>query len=277
MLKQTYNSIEIIVIDDGSTDDTAERIKIYGDRIIYYPKKNQGIAAAWNSGLNLCKGEFIQFLDADDSISEDKIETQVAFLIKNPDTDIAYSDYLFVNASGTPLQELTTSYKGTVFENGEEALNKLVRRNYLTVHCTLVRRKVIDSGLRFDDVEKRLNEDWDFWLRAAAAGFKFKYVPGPLALYFKHGKSLTDEELVNHNRCLYLYEKISRNRSLLPGEAFRIFISFQCKVLGNNYYNFGQWKSSRSKLWKALSTSWKEGGGLKSFLLIVKTFIKQLK
>src|SRR5687768_13812201 len=79
-LAQTYSNTEVIVVDDGSTDDTGDRLKEYGDKIIYLRKENEGLGAARNTGIRLSRGRYLQFLDADDTIEKDKLKTQVEIL-----------------------------------------------------------------------------------------------------------------------------------------------------------------------------------------------------
>ncbi|MCL5408450.1 MAG: glycosyltransferase [Candidatus Omnitrophica bacterium] len=90
-LNQTYKNLEIIIIDDGSTDNTEQVVKIFKDERIVYIKneRNKGIPATRNVGLKIAKGKFIGFLDHDDEFLPEKIEKQVNSLINNPDRDIS--------------------------------------------------------------------------------------------------------------------------------------------------------------------------------------------
>ncbi len=90
-LNQTYKPIEIIIVDDGSTDDTKEVVKKFDDRIIYFYQKNGGVSAARNKGLELAKGNYLAFLDSDDYLTSDSIELKMEILKKYPDIGIVFS------------------------------------------------------------------------------------------------------------------------------------------------------------------------------------------
>ena len=100
VLIQAYKNIEVIVVNDGSTDKTEEIVKSFGDRIRYFVQKNKGVSSARNFGLLKAEGEYVQFLDADDLLFEDKIFNQIEFFIKNPSNNVVYCRYNLINSSG---------------------------------------------------------------------------------------------------------------------------------------------------------------------------------
>src|SRR5690349_18640783 len=112
-LLQTYPQIEVVVVDDGSTDDTPELIRSYGGRLIAEFGPNRGASAARNRGTSLARGEFIQYLDADDLLPPDAIEKRVTGMLETG-ADVAYSDW-------ERLVELHTG----VFEVGEKVFQKI--------------------------------------------------------------------------------------------------------------------------------------------------------
>src|SRR5258706_6164385 len=137
-LSQTYINKEIIVIDDGSTDDTPERVKKFGDSIIYHRKINGGLGAARNTGLKMSKGKYIQFLDADDIIDERKVKKQVEVLESDERISVVYSDCSCTEPGGNEMGN--TSYP--LAEN-EDPLPVLLKRSLFAVHAGLVRCSVI--------------------------------------------------------------------------------------------------------------------------------------
>jgi len=90
ILAQDYRPLEIIVVDDGSTDRTPEIVQSYGDKLIYLCQENQGVSAARNSGVDYAHGEFLAFLDSDDTWVANKLSMQMSILEDSPDLDIVY-------------------------------------------------------------------------------------------------------------------------------------------------------------------------------------------
>jgi GT2 family glycosyltransferase len=186
---QDYPAIEIIVIDDGSTDDTAARLAARAG-ILYVRQDNQGLSAARNHGLRLAHGEFLQFLDADDLLSTDAIRHRVAFLRAHPKASavfcrsVLFTDERELEAPGKVLPEWTQPAAG-------EVDLALYFANVAPPHAFLVRRAVVAAqGLTFDP-GLRACEDYDFWYRLARASGP----PVPLAdthvCYRQHADSMS--------------------------------------------------------------------------------------
>jgi glycosyltransferase involved in cell wall biosynthesis len=99
-LNQSYRSVEIVVVDDGSTDDTRKVAEEMGDRVVYVYQENRGVSAARNNGLKVASGDFVAFLDADDYLLPESIAMRVEILRKRPDVGIVFSDTDSCDASG---------------------------------------------------------------------------------------------------------------------------------------------------------------------------------
>ena len=93
VLNQTYQPLEVIVVDDGSTDDTVEALNPFRDKIFYFYKDNAGVSRARNFGISQARGRYIAFLDADDLWHRDKLKQQVEVLDNNPNCGLVCTDY----------------------------------------------------------------------------------------------------------------------------------------------------------------------------------------
>lgn len=181
-LQQSYPEIEIIVIDDGSTDNSLEIIKSYGDKLIWESGSNRGGNHARNRGFALSKGEYIQFLDADDYILPEKIERQVRFL-EETGADVVYGDWRhrrhFPDGKNV-LEDIEIPGKQP------DILDSLLI-NWWTAPASLLytRATVIKSG-GWDESLKAA-QDRDFLISVVMSGAKVVYQPGCYSIYRRYG------------------------------------------------------------------------------------------
>ncbi|HCB30645.1 MAG TPA: family 2 glycosyl transferase [Acinetobacter lwoffii] len=159
VLAQTYNNYEIILVDDGSTDNTKEIISKYGDGVVYVYQENSGPSAARNTGIRQAKGELIAFLDSDDVWREDKLACQVACFLDAPLVGIVASGHEIRNQNW----ELTQTTLLTEKEIGQ-IHRKDLYKNFFSTPSVIVRAKCFDEVGYFDETI-RYAEDWDMWLR----------------------------------------------------------------------------------------------------------------
>jgi glycosyltransferase involved in cell wall biosynthesis len=176
-LMQTYEHFELIIIDDGSKDETVQRVQSFTDpriRLCSYP--NGGHSVARNRGIRLAEGEYIAFLDADDRWSADKLEAQLHALCRNPQAGLAYSWVDYVDITDRFL------HAGTRIKLNGNAYPKLLNGNFLESGSNpLIRKAAIDRVGGFDPA-LRTATDWDMWLRIAAC-YPFVCVPTPQIYY----------------------------------------------------------------------------------------------
>jgi len=99
-LAQTHEAVEIVVVDDGSTDNTRQVLEAFRDRIVYVRQENLGVSAARNKGLDIASGEFIAFLDADDYLTADAVEVRLREFRKNPEVGVVFTETFSKKASG---------------------------------------------------------------------------------------------------------------------------------------------------------------------------------
>ncbi|HUE76455.1 MAG TPA: glycosyltransferase, partial [Longimicrobiales bacterium] len=213
-LRQTHPPREVIIVDDGSEDGTDEMVLArFGDRVRVLRQENRGLAAARNAGLAAAGGELIQFLDADDVLLDRKLEKQVALLGRAPRLDVAYCDYAFF-ADGRPEHRWPSGHEPPPADS--QPLLHLIRGNTIAVHAALSRRVRIQEIGGFDE-SLGACEDLDLWLRMAAAGCRFQYIPEVLVLYRVRPGSMSGDAV---RQAEWTIEVLTRaDRPELPGPA----------------------------------------------------------
>ena len=192
-LAQTYQNCEVIVIDDGSVDGTGDHLlKKYGDRIRFIRQENQGPAIARNRGIWAARGEYIHFLDADDQLYPNKIETCLRLFLQRSDIDVLHTYYQFVASDGqTPIE--TTPFPSFSDDIFCEMLR--LTGNHILISSTMIRTGVLRGIGGFEaDPEFRSAEDWDLFLRLATK-HKFHGIKEPLVYRRMHDEMLSGDRL----------------------------------------------------------------------------------
>jgi len=182
---QTFSDFEILVINDGSTDNTLEVIQTIKDpRLHALSYENGGLPVARNRGISHSRGDFIAFLDADDLWFPDKLELQLAALQAQPEAGLAYSwTYYKFESEEDSYADTSNSFEGNVYAN-------LLLKNFLQSGSNpLVRREVIDS-IGYFDPQLKSCEDWDFYLRVAAK-WSFALVKKVQIIYRQSATTMT--------------------------------------------------------------------------------------
>ncbi|MCY6353988.1 glycosyltransferase [Clostridium sp. ZS2-4] len=204
ILNQSYKDYEIIIVDDGSADNTYEELKKYEDKIKYYYKKNGGVASARNYGMLKANGEYICFLDADDMYKEEKLKEQVEFLENNPEIDVVYNN---VDVVDEELNFINILKSEGVYENRKDFLTMLLVRQIIPGPASImIRRKCVESGIKYNE-EYRHAEDYDFTLKLAKK-FNVGYIPKSLYIYRRHQSNLTNEHKKQFNNEIEIIKKI---------------------------------------------------------------------
>lgn len=166
VIKQTSPNWEMVVVDDGSTDSTAEVVAQFDDpRIHYLFQANRGLPGARNTGITHSSGEYLAFLDADDLYHPDKLTVQVAHLDQNPEIGLSYTSRIGIDHQGNQL---------TLYRAPEEvSLRELVLGFPFTINDLLVRRHWVEGIGNFDESFLLNSEDRDLYLRLALNGCRF--------------------------------------------------------------------------------------------------------
>jgi glycosyltransferase involved in cell wall biosynthesis len=203
-------TLELIVIDDGSTDDTRERLRRFGDRVLYRAIRHSGRPGVpRNEGLRLARGELVAFQDSDDVWLPGRLRVQLP-AFDDPHVALAYGGAEVIDADGARTGRSVVApgraRAGFVFRD-------LLRGNFISTLTVLTRRDTLVSAGAFD--EGLAFEDYQLWLRIALTG-KFAYVPEVVGLYRQHPGGLgSDSVAVDGVRMARVY------RSLLGIDAAR--------------------------------------------------------
>jgi glycosyltransferase involved in cell wall biosynthesis len=179
-LALNWKNKEIIVVDDGSTDHSAELIRPFVDRIHYLFQENQGPSKARNTGIHYSHGDYYLFLDADDLVDPNLLDIHINHLQSHPKVDISYCWWQFIDENGKRLPEENH------YQASGNLLADLILYNRFPIMAAVVRKRVLDKIGGFDEENRAEEEDWDFWMRAAANNCIFDNIPLPLVHYRLH-------------------------------------------------------------------------------------------
>ena len=243
--------IEVIVVDDGSTDDTMTILRSYGDQISRYQKQNGGPASARNFGIKMAKGELIALIDHDDLWLKEKLEKQVQIISEDQEIGMIFSDS-YIMQNGKTLKNTCFNnvkpYRGMVF-------NKLYLRNFVPNLTTLTRKTCFEKMGYFDQTGRMMTtDDYDMWLQIAA-NYKIEYVNEPLAVFRLHETNFSNR--INFF-CEDIITTLNENAKRYPEEASKLGSKKNRRIadlyykIGKNYYNQFELKLALDKVICAL-------------------------
>jgi glycosyltransferase involved in cell wall biosynthesis len=202
LLQQVYDNFEVIVINDGSTDNTAGILSSITDQRLRVLNNdgNKGLIYSLNRAVSESKGEFIARMDADDIAANDRIEKQVHWLLHHPDTAAVATFIKIIDENGNekgdwPLDRNTYT---------ASAIRKVMPKENCIAHPSMMIRASVLKQYQYSAEQKNI-EDYDLWLRMLADGLVIDKVPQPLLLYREHHSSVTSKFLRNKNPFLKNY------------------------------------------------------------------------
>ncbi len=226
-LNQTYTNIEIIVVNNGSTDNSLEVIEKYGKKIKLINQPNLGQSGARNSGLSLAQGDFLAFLDADDFWHPAKIEKQVSMI--REETQLVYCGITRVKSSGNQVisQELP-EYRGNC---SEIFLTKPGVSIVLSGESTALFSKSLCDNVGLFDTELNSAAGWDYFRRCSKYTF-FDFVPEPLSFYRIHKSNMSVSSQHNISDIRNAYKK------LFSDSQWKVENDLQMQILIDLEYTF---------------------------------------
>jgi glycosyltransferase involved in cell wall biosynthesis len=184
-LHQTYRDREVVVVDDGSTDQTPDILERYGRAIRVIRTENGGTPSALNAGIAQARGEWIAWLSSDDAFEPAKLARQLEFAAAHPECAVIYTDWYVVDAAGQVIDHL----RSPDFPTRDRLISGLLRGCVINGSTTLVRRSAYERAGPFDETLRQAH-DWDMWLRLAHDS-PFGHVPEPLVRYRWHGGNMS--------------------------------------------------------------------------------------
>jgi glycosyltransferase involved in cell wall biosynthesis len=198
VLAQQYSSLEIIVVDDGSTDGTANVARSLAETVRYFYQTNQGPAAARNRGIEQAQGSLIAFADADDLWPADKLELQLPYLIKEPAVDIV-------------LGRIQQVFLSEAHELAEPAFS-------VNLGSAIIRKSVFERVGLFDET-MRYSEDVDWFMRARESGAAIVTIDAVTLLYRQHEENMTRGKSTSELNVLKALKKSLDRRRERTGSA----------------------------------------------------------
>ncbi len=209
-LTQTMQDIEIIVVDDGSTDQTREVALGFDDpRLQYVYQDNAGLSAARNTGARVSRGRLLAFLDADDCFMPEKLDVQMDFLAKHRNIGLVAAHFLRVDGDGAPLSPPSLQ----PIPGGPISLEEVLIACPFATHSTLFSRYWFDRvGGYCEDLSAA--EDWDFYCRLAIAGCNFYKLPLHICTYRYSATSMSLQGRHQTEAMLRVVERSFSNANL---------------------------------------------------------------
>lgn len=225
LVSQTYNNIEIILINDGSTDNSGEVCRnlkgLYGDKIVYIEQENQGVSAARNAGLKAAKGEYIVFVDADDWVSSNYVD-KLYTALSDSSADLASCGFIEWYSEAKKFKHIRPD-PGLY---SKEEFYRTMRLRQVPLWTTMYKTSLIkENAIEFDTLLRRM-EDGCFVADYTSYCDKFVVIPEYLYFYFQREGSVMHvthtSSLLGVERSAYIYEKMEKaySRSLVNKEYY---------------------------------------------------------
>lgn len=265
VLDGSFQDVEVIVVDDGSTDDTAASVEAFGAPVrLLRQHPRRGPSAARNRAIQEARGELVAFLDADDLWHPDKLRHQITHMDAAPDVGLVYTNVW--NTDGDTFLPMNRSAR-RVARTGD-VYEALFQENFIVTSTVLVRRSVLVDVGGFDE-SLTISEDFDLWLRIAR-GHRVGFVDRPLTFYrMREGSAFSDLERRLAAREIILEKALREGGERSPSEAeIRRLIAAAAYRMGVLHAREGNWDRARQLF--------REAGRAGSFRARVATLLSRL-
>lgn len=288
---QTYKNLEVIVVDDGSNDDTREALRPFQGKIHYIFQQNSGIASARNAGINASKGKYIAFLDADDLCAENRFSLQMQCFELFPEIGMVFSDFEMFSDRGTLHRSGIRKYFGVfdlynidfpnifkkmhTLNSGERVYNgkimdTLFLSNLALPSTVLLKKEVIGRVGILNEGYKH-NTDYDFFLRISEQ-YEICYIDMPLLRFrvWEGNFSVTQKAVRNAQEILDVIEDFLQNNDLFARKNQKLVkkrISELHYSLGYAHFSEGNLKAARISLLKSIENGYFPRGKYLYYLL----------
>jgi glycosyltransferase involved in cell wall biosynthesis len=254
VLEQTYNDFEVIVVNDGSTDNSHRIIEAFGDQISYLHQQNKGPSSARNAGITASRGKYIAFLDSDDYFMKRNLEIKMSFLESNPRADWIYSDWQYVDDEGSPLKKGSLKFKYSKKRLTGEIFEELLQsRNFISPCTVVIKRSVLEDVGHFDPLIPS-QEEFDLWLRIALK-YPAYYIDRVLVNVTLHPASLSSDFTKWAYGNALIVDKL---KDLIPHDfkdrkniLDRMFAD-RHTFIGRDFFQKGQFNKAINEFWQSI-------------------------
>lgn len=236
-INQTYGNVEIIVIDDGSTDGSLEIIKSFDSKIYWETGKNRGAPLARNRGIEIAQGEYIKFLDADDILLPDCIEKQIAQATQLPPERkaIIYGDAIWIDQNN----QVIPSYPLRARQPEEDSIAHILANSPLT-SCPLHKREYLLEIGGFDPSLPR-GQEYDLHLRLVLAGVEFVHYPYSVYKYREYvDNSRISQRGYSSKGAMFHFQTLRKHQQLIETKTGKPLTSEVRKILAQRFWAFGR-------------------------------------